>query len=151
MIAANSNTVFNAMAYQAENRLVAYAASNTVLLLDPYHETAHAEAGGTQKSLQTPKVICSLNAHTTRVNAVGWLTKNLLVSIGGDELCIVVWESADPRRPDSWTVKQRIEGAHKGTLTQLTTYSTIVDDGARENYFVTIDSEGTIKVWAGKT
>ena len=46
MIAANSNTVFNAMAYQAENRLVAYAASNTVLLLDPYHETTHALASG---------------------------------------------------------------------------------------------------------
>ena len=46
MIAANSNTVFNAMAYQAENRLVAYAASNTVLLLDPYHETTHTLASG---------------------------------------------------------------------------------------------------------
>ena len=68
MIAANSNTVFNAMAYQADCKLVAYAASNTVLILDPYHLTTYGEHG--EKSIPTPKVICSLNAHTTRVNAV---------------------------------------------------------------------------------
>ena len=51
MIAANANTVFNAMAYQAENRLVAYAASNTVLLLDPYHETSLNTSENQSKSL----------------------------------------------------------------------------------------------------
>lgn len=151
MIAANANTVFNSMAYQAQNRLVAYAASNTVLLLDPYHETQLEDVKSQQRNISTPKVICSLNAHTTRVNAVGWLTKNLLVSIGGDEMCIVVWESADPRRPDAWKVKQKIEGAHKGTLTQLTTNAIVCDDGSIETYFVTVDSVGTSKLWAGKT
>ena len=63
-------------------------------------------------------------------------------------MCIIVWESADPRRPDTWKVKQKIEGAHKGTLTQLTTHVIARDDGSIEQYFVTIDSEGTLKMWA---
>lgn len=36
MIAANANTVFKAMDYQRDNKLVAYAASNAVLMLDPF-------------------------------------------------------------------------------------------------------------------
>ncbi len=40
MIAANANTVFKAMDYDTDNKLVAYAASNNVLILDPFHETA---------------------------------------------------------------------------------------------------------------
>lgn len=39
MISANANTVFKAMDYQEEAKLVAYAASNSVLILDPYHTT----------------------------------------------------------------------------------------------------------------
>ena len=34
MIAANTNTVFKAMDYDRENRLVAYAASNNILVMD---------------------------------------------------------------------------------------------------------------------
>ena len=45
MIAANSNTVFNAMDYEPESRLVAYAASNNVLMMDPFHQTARKEEG----------------------------------------------------------------------------------------------------------
>lgn len=65
MIAANANTVFKAMDYDAESKLVAYAASNAVLILDPYHETVL-----TQTTLATPKVLFGLNGHTTRINAV---------------------------------------------------------------------------------
>ena len=83
--------------------MVAYAASNTVLILDTYHRTTYGEKGG--KVISTPKVICSLNAHTTRVNAVQWISSNLLVSIGGDEKGIVVWEAKDARNPASWSVK----------------------------------------------
>ena len=45
MIAANANTVFNAMDYQNDCRLVAYAASNTILILDTYHKTTYGEKG----------------------------------------------------------------------------------------------------------
>ena len=34
MIAANANTVFNAISYNEETKLAAYAASNTVMILD---------------------------------------------------------------------------------------------------------------------
>ena len=86
MIAANANTVFKAMDYDRETKLVAYAASNSVLILDPYHETV--EEG---KTLATPKVLFGLSGHTTRINAVQWLTPELIVSIGGDEKVIIVW------------------------------------------------------------
>ena len=39
MIAANANTVFKAIDYERTNRVVAYAASNSVLILDPFLET----------------------------------------------------------------------------------------------------------------
>ena len=45
MIAANSNTVFKAMDYEPETKLVAYAASNNVLMMDPFHQTARKEEG----------------------------------------------------------------------------------------------------------
>lgn len=44
LIAANSNTVFKAMDFNAKNRLVAYAASNSVLILDPFYQTAREQA-----------------------------------------------------------------------------------------------------------
>ena len=88
MIAANANTVFKAMDFNTESRLVAYAASNSVLILDPYFETTGEEGG---KPLATPKVLFGLSGHTTRINAVQWLTSNLIVSIGGDEKVIIVW------------------------------------------------------------
>ena len=116
MIAANANTVFNAMSYQPDCKLVAYAASNTVLILDTYHETKY-DSEGEEKAIPTPKVICSLNAHTTRVNAVQWISRNLLVSIGGDEKGIVIWETREARDPKQWQMKQHIENAHPGTLT----------------------------------
>ena len=101
MIAANSNTVFNAMSYQADCKLVAYAASNTVLILDPYTKTTYTSDGDV-KVIPTPKVICSLNHHTTRVNAVSWISANILASIGGDEKSIVIWEAREPKQPATW-------------------------------------------------
>ena len=65
MIAANANTVFNAVSYQSGSKLIAYAASNTVLILNPFSKD---ERDG--KCIAAPKVIASLNKHTTRVNAV---------------------------------------------------------------------------------
>ena len=100
MIAANSNTVFKAMDYQRRNKLVAYAASNSVLMLDPFAQTPQGE-----KMLSTPKVLFGLPGHSTRINAVQWLTENILVSIGGDEKMIIVWsKSADASamNPESW-------------------------------------------------
>ena len=149
MIAANANTVFNAMDYQADNKLVAYAASNTVLLLDTYHRTTYGDKG--EKSIPTPKVIGSLNVHTSRVNAVQWISNNLLVSIGGDEKGIAIWEAKDPRDPASWAVKQYIKEAHPATLTQLTTRQVSREDGTKENYFATVCMGGVLKVWACTT
>lgn len=62
MIAANCNTVVNAISYNKLNKLVAYAAANSVLILDPYHINGCV-----------PKVIVSLRGHTDRVNAVQWI------------------------------------------------------------------------------
>lgn len=121
MIAANANTVFKSMDFSPENKLVAYAASNSVLILDPYHETKRLSG----VSLATPKVLFGLTGHTTRINAVQWLTKDLIVSIGGDEKLIIVWqkgEGADGKDPASWTACWKVKDAHPGTINYLTTY-----------------------------
>ncbi len=68
MISANANTVFKAMDYEVDNRLVVYAASNNVLMLDPFHETPSPVEGSAP--LATPKVLFGLTGHTTRINAV---------------------------------------------------------------------------------
>ena len=70
MIAANSNTVFKAIDYQEEVKLVAYAACNSVLMLDPYHTTKKDENDENETPLSTPKVLFGLTGHTTRINAV---------------------------------------------------------------------------------
>jgi WD40 repeat protein len=121
MIAANANTVFKAMDYSPENKLIAYAASNSVLILDPYHETERQ----TGAPLVTPKVLFGLTGHTTRINAVQWLTKDLIVSIGGDEKLIIVWQKGDGaegKDPASWSVGWKVKDAHPGTINYLTTY-----------------------------
>ena len=90
MIAANSNTVFKAMDYEPETKLVAYAASNNVLMMDPFHQTARTEEN--LEPLATPKVLFGLTGHQTRINSVQWLNSRTLVSIGGDEKVIILWE-----------------------------------------------------------
>jgi WD40 repeat protein len=122
MIAANANTVFNAVSYNDELQLIAYAASNTVLVLDP---TTTCESNG--RHLSMPRVLFALNAHTSRVNSVQWLNQTTLVSIGGDEHLIVVWrcDLDKARNPASWRVHQQIPGetsGHKNTLTYLCAY-----------------------------
>lgn len=92
------------MDFDRKNRLVAYAASNSVLILDPFHKTAREQAD--QAPLATPKVLFGLTGHTTRINAVQWLTENLIVSIGGDEKTIIVWQKkadGDCKDPKSWS------------------------------------------------
>ena len=59
MIAANCNTVANSIAYNKAIKLVAYAASNSVLIMDPYY------IQGT-----IPKVLVSLKGHQDRVNGI---------------------------------------------------------------------------------
>ena len=101
MIAANANTVFKAMDYQRDNKMIAYAASNAVLMLDPFAQTAVDD----EKMLATPKVLFGLPGHSTRVNAVQWLNANMLVSIGGDEKVIIVWQKdadASAKTAESW-------------------------------------------------
>jgi hypothetical protein len=59
MIAANCNTTLNSLDFNPVNNLIAYAAANSVLILDPYH-----------LDLPLPKVLFSLRGHTDRVNGV---------------------------------------------------------------------------------
>lgn len=42
LICANLNTVFSALAYNAKYRVIAYAAANALLILDPYHKQSNA-------------------------------------------------------------------------------------------------------------
>ena len=56
MIAANANTVFNAVSYNERAKLVAYAASNTVLIYDPF---CSRKVDG--EVVHTPKVLFGLN------------------------------------------------------------------------------------------
>lgn len=97
--------------------------------------------------MATPKVLFGLTGHTTRINAVQWLTDSLIVSIGGDEKTIIVWqkkEDADGMDPKSWSVAWTNKDAHPSTINYLTTF--VADD--RELYFTTMCSEGVLKLWA---
>jgi len=67
MIAANANTVFKAIVHCKETGMVAYCAHNTVLMLDPTYSNSKEEK---KENINTPKVLFSLNAHETRINAV---------------------------------------------------------------------------------
>lgn len=147
MIAANANTVFKAIDYDQESKLVAYAASNQVLILDPFFKTARADADS--PLLETPKVLFGLRGHTTRINAVQWLNTNLIVSIGGDEKVVTVWgrtAGADPRNPLSWRSIWTMKDAHPATINYLTTFKGESDS---DLYFTTMCSEGVLKLWAG--
>jgi len=147
MIAANANTVFNAIDYEPSAKLLAYAASNTVLILDPTCTTATLRSS-TRTSIQTPKVLFALNTHTTRVNGVQWLSPSVIVSIGGDEKVIVVWRAdGDSRAPTSWKAHQVIPGeesGHKATLTHLRAFYV----SEEEQYFTTMDVGGDLRLWS---
>ena len=54
MIAANANTVPNAIAFNRTYKIVAYAAANAVLIMDPYYRSG-------EKTI--PKVLFSLKGH----------------------------------------------------------------------------------------
>ena len=144
MIAANANTVFKAMDYDRETKLVAYAASNSVLILDPYHDTVVEEG----KILATPKVLFGLSGHTTRINAVQWLTPELIVSIGGDEKAIIVWQKTageSAKSPGSWQAACKLTEAHPATINYLTTFK--ADSALDPLYFTTMCLQGVLKLW----
>lgn len=132
MISANANTVFNAIAYNQNLKLGAYAAANTVLIFDPNHGKEN-----------NPKVLFSLNKHSKRVNGVKWLNDNCLLSIGGDDKSWIVWEHrGNPRDYTDWQVKQHFENAHEDCINYLANYSV-----EKELYFATMGTEGTLKFW----
>lgn len=138
MIAANCNTVYHALAFNTKHHIVAYAAANSVLIMDPYH---------IKDSI--PKVLFSLKGHTDRVNAVSWLTDRILVSISTDK-SIIVWafnQGLDPRDPLSWTFKKVITDAHENIINYFSTYA-ISDD---ELYILSMCSGGTLKLWQGQS
>lgn len=81
MIAANVNTVINGSDFNRSHKLVAYAAANSVLILDPYHING-----------SIPKVLFSLRGHSDRVNGLQWITERAIVSISSDK-SLIIWES----------------------------------------------------------
>jgi WD40 repeat protein len=88
MIAANCNTVMKAFAFNRAHKLIAYAAANSILILDPYHINS-----------SVPKVVFSLRGHSERVNGVEWLNENTLVSISADK-SLIFWSftlGSDPK------------------------------------------------------
>lgn len=96
-IAANCNTVYHSIAFNKKYLIVAYAAANAMLIMDPYHINN-----------SIPKVLFSLKGHTERINAVSWLTVRLLVTVSTDK-SIIIWgfnEGSDPKDPISWNFKK---------------------------------------------
>jgi len=79
MIAANCNTVVNALDFNPKTKLIAYAAANSILILDPYHVNGNV-----------PKVLFSLRGHTERINGLQWLNERSLVSVSTDK-SLIVW------------------------------------------------------------
>ena len=59
MIAANCNTVPRAIAFNKEHKIIVYATSNALMVLDPYYKDGNI-----------PKILFSLKGHTERVNSV---------------------------------------------------------------------------------
>jgi WD40 repeat protein len=138
MIAANCNTVINSISYNKDKSLVAYAAANSVLIMDPYHING-----------KIPKVLFSLRGHLDRVNGVSWISNRSLVSISADK-SIIVWsysESHDPRVPESWVSKKVFQNAHNETITYLRTYN----PAENEYYILTTCAAGTMKLWQGSS
>ena len=78
-IACNLNTVFRAFDFESDSRLIAYASANLVCILDQYHFNE-----------KYPKVLFTLNGHSERVNAVRWLSKDILISVSVDK-SIIMW------------------------------------------------------------
>ena len=93
MIAANANTVIHAIAHNKKHSVLAYAAANSILILDPYHYNSN-------NNQNIPKVLFSLKGHQDRVNGVIWLNENILVSISADK-SIIIWsfDNEEPRIP----------------------------------------------------
>jgi WD40 repeat protein len=114
MIAANCNTVFHSISFNKKQKLVAYGAANTVLIMDPYHINNNV-----------PKVLFSLKGHEERVNSVSWLTDEILVSVSSDK-SLIIWgydKGTNPRNPLNWKHKKVFKEAHKETINYLSTFS----------------------------
>jgi WD40 repeat protein len=91
-IAANSNTVLNAITFNKVHKIVAYCTSNTILIMEPNH---YKES--------VPKVLFSLKGHSERVNAISWLSDDILVSVSADKSVILWTFKGDPKDYTSWS------------------------------------------------
>jgi len=139
LIAANTNTVLRALDFNTKFKLVAYAAANAILIMDPYFKPK------SHGSRQVPKVLFTLSGHKERVNGVQWLSDTLLVSISAD-MSFIIWgfEGENSSDPESWKVKKVFENAHSATINYLRTYST-----SDELYLLTMCADGRMKLWYG--
>lgn len=101
MISANLNTVPRAMSYNRFHKLLAYAANNAIMILDPYY-----------KDNIIPKVLFSLKGHSERINSLEWLSTNSLVSVSSDKSLFIWSFEGSPKDPKSWTFKKHFKDAH---------------------------------------
>ena len=104
MISANCNTVFDAMSYNKKHKLLAYAAGNSILIMDPFH-----------KLDKVPKVLFSLKGHGDRVNAVSWINDRLIASVSSDKILLVRGcpeHCTNLKEPSSWTILRKFTDAH---------------------------------------
>ena len=131
-IACNLNTVFRAFDFQKENNLIAYSSANLVCILDQWHIKG-----------KYPKVLFTLNGHSERVNAVRWISHDILISISVDKSIIIWTYIDDPKVHNNWKIAQRIENAHNQSINQLTVLSL----NENELYFATMCMGGTLKFW----
>ena len=126
----NFNTVFCSTDFQQSIKLVAGAVANLVGIQD-YH------------SASQPRALFTLRSHSGRVNAVKWLSKNLLASVS-DDGSIAVWTyTGDPRQHESWGLLHKVENAHSMSINYLTALSI----SSSELYFATMCMGGTLKLW----
>lgn len=72
----------------------------------------------------------------------------MLVSIGGDEKVIIVWQKdagSLAKNAESWKAAWKQKDAHPDTINYLTTYKAAKGD---DLYFTTMCSSGVLKIWA---
>eukprot|EP00347_Sterkiella_histriomuscorum_P000283 403376473 len=145
MISANTNTVLRALDFNQENKLVAYSAANTILIMDPYYTSDQSDSQDQQK--QVPRVLFSLKGHSDRVNSVQWINSNTLVSISSDK-SLIIWgfEGENGRLPENWTFKKIYQNAHDTDINYLRTYK---HEQNNELYVHSMCRDGTLKVWQG--
>jgi hypothetical protein len=127
-ILANTNTVFNAISYNKERSILAYACANQVLL---------------STTTDKPRVMFSLDGHTARVNSVVWVDTNTVVSVS-DKIVIHQCQSSneDHHQGQSWITLQVIEENKEQTM-----YLSVIENTPNKKLFSTMSNDGMLRLY----